>query len=87
MKNFPFMKLLELKEYGLVSITNLNFFCYYYFMPMFFYAGDLTLEDVDRAYFGTTFPNLFLMTYSHLKLQKDAQSYTSRVFGFKIHKP
>ncbi|KAK4744837.1 hypothetical protein SAY87_011149 [Trapa incisa] len=42
--------------------------------------------NIDGAYFGTTFPHLFLMTYGHLKPQKAAQSYTPRVFGFKIHK-
>ncbi|XP_073142265.1 casein kinase II subunit beta-1-like [Henckelia pumila] len=43
--------------------------------------------DIDGAYFGTTFPNLFLMTYGHLKPQKPSQSYIPRVFGYKIHKP
>ncbi|XP_050267062.1 casein kinase II subunit beta-1-like isoform X1 [Quercus robur] len=43
--------------------------------------------NIDGAYFGTTFPHLFLMTYGHLKPQKAAQSYVQRVFGFKIHKP
>ncbi|XP_028772871.1 casein kinase II subunit beta-2-like isoform X2 [Neltuma alba] len=41
----------------------------------------------DGAYFGTTFPHLFLMTYGHLKSQKPSQSYVPRVFGYKIHKP
>ncbi|KAJ0105201.1 casein kinase II subunit beta-1-like isoform X2 [Pistacia vera] len=44
-------------------------------------------QDIDGAYFGTTFPHLFLMTYGHLKPQKAAQNYVPRVFGFKIHKP
>ncbi|XP_042955506.1 putative casein kinase II subunit beta-4 isoform X1 [Carya illinoinensis] len=43
--------------------------------------------NIDGAYFGTTFPHLFLMTYGHLKPQKAIQSYVPRVFGFKIHKP
>ncbi|KAE8678484.1 Casein kinase II subunit beta [Hibiscus syriacus] len=43
--------------------------------------------NIDGAYFGTTFPPLFLMTYGHLKQQKATQSYVPRVFGFKIHKP
>lgn len=43
--------------------------------------------DIDGAYFGTTFPHLFLMTYGHLKPQKATQSYVPRVFGFKLHKP
>lgn len=44
-------------------------------------------NNIDGAYFGSTFPNLFLMTYGHLKPQKMSQSYVPRVFGFKIHKP
>ncbi|KAL3497640.1 hypothetical protein ACH5RR_040372 [Cinchona calisaya] len=44
-------------------------------------------ENTDGAYFGTTFPHLFLMTYGNLKPQKLAQGYVPRVFGFKVHKP
>ncbi|PIA31083.1 hypothetical protein AQUCO_05300123v1 [Aquilegia coerulea] len=44
-------------------------------------------QDIDGAYFGTTFPHLFLMSHGHLKPQKPSQSYVPRVFGFKIHKP
>ncbi|XWS62067.1 hypothetical protein CRYUN_Cryun07bG0179100 [Craigia yunnanensis] len=43
--------------------------------------------NIDGAYFGATFPHLFLMTYGHLKPQKASQSYVPRVFGFKLHKP
>ncbi|TMX05683.1 hypothetical protein EJD97_010089 [Solanum chilense] len=42
--------------------------------------------NIDGAYFGTTFPHLFLMTYGHLKPQKPTQNYIPRVFGFKIHR-
>ncbi|KAK4592580.1 hypothetical protein RGQ29_016920 [Quercus rubra] len=44
-------------------------------------------QDIDGAYFGTTFPHLFLMSYGHLKPQKASQSYVPRVFGFKMHRP
>ncbi|KAK9058251.1 hypothetical protein SSX86_023091 [Deinandra increscens subsp. villosa] len=43
--------------------------------------------NIDGAYFGTTFPHLFLMTYGHLKPQKATQNYVPRVFGYKLHKP
>ncbi|KAJ6427065.1 hypothetical protein OIU84_022627 [Salix udensis] len=43
--------------------------------------------NIDGAYFGTTFPHLFLMTHGHLKPQKVVQTYVPRVFGFKLHKP
>uniref|UniRef100_A0A0D6QU84 Casein kinase II subunit beta n=1 Tax=Araucaria cunninghamii TaxID=56994 RepID=A0A0D6QU84_ARACU len=42
--------------------------------------------NTDGAYFGTTFPHLFLMTYSHIKPSKPVQSYVPKIFGFKIHK-
>ncbi|CAK9198813.1 unnamed protein product [Sphagnum troendelagicum] len=42
--------------------------------------------NVDGAYFGTTFPHLFLMTYPYIKPAKPTQSYIPRIFGFKIHK-
>ncbi|XP_024376916.1 putative casein kinase II subunit beta-4 isoform X1 [Physcomitrium patens] len=42
--------------------------------------------NIDGAYFGTTFPHLFLMTYPYIKPSKPTQSYTPRIFGFKLHK-
>lgn len=42
---------------------------------------------VDGAYFGTTFPHLFLMTFSNLvpnPLPRDS-TYIPRVFGFRVH--
>lgn len=51
-----------------------------------YYPRSKYLDNIDGAYFGTTFPHLFLMTYPHLKPQKPSQSYVPRVFGFKIHK-
>ncbi|KAJ0964330.1 hypothetical protein J5N97_029452 [Dioscorea zingiberensis] len=42
--------------------------------------------NIDGAYFGTTFPHLFLMTYGHLNPQKMPQRYIPRVFGFKVRK-
>ncbi|GAB2290154.1 Putative casein kinase II subunit beta-4 [Dionaea muscipula] len=43
--------------------------------------------NIDGAYFGTTFPHLFLMTYGNLRPQNATQRYVPRVFGFKMHKP
>ena len=45
--------------------------------------------NVDGAYFGTTFPHLFLMTFPSLrpdrrKVKEMAESYVPKVFGFKI---
>ncbi|KAB5564163.1 hypothetical protein DKX38_004217 [Salix brachista] len=56
------------------------------YMPPLLNKKYPSIKDIDGAYFGTTFPHLFLMTYGHLKPQKVVQSYVPRVFGFKIHK-
>ena len=40
--------------------------------------------NIDGAYFGTTFPHLFLMTYGYLKPQKSSVTYSPRIFGFKV---
>ncbi|XP_049933426.1 putative casein kinase II subunit beta-4 isoform X3 [Nymphaea colorata] len=44
-------------------------------------------SNIDGAYFGTTFPHLFLMTHGNLKPPKPSRNYVPRIFGFKIHKP
>ncbi|CAN4097345.1 unnamed protein product [Withania somnifera] len=51
-----------------------------------YYPRSKNQGNIDGAYFGTTFPHLFLMTYGHLKPQKPTQNFIPRVFGFKIHK-
>lgn len=51
-----------------------------------FYPRSKYQGNIDGAYFGTTFPHLFLMTYPYIKSTKAAQSYVPRIFGFKIHK-
>lgn len=40
---------------------------------------------VDGAYFGTTFPHLFFMTYRELEPAPSTLLYVPRVFGYKIH--
>eukprot|EP00223_Ostreococcus_mediterraneus_P004585 CAMPEP_0174579518 /NCGR_PEP_ID=MMETSP0929-20130131/1639_1 /TAXON_ID=548131 ORGANISM="Ostreococcus mediterraneus, Strain clade-D-RCC2572" /NCGR_SAMPLE_ID=MMETSP0929 /ASSEMBLY_ACC=CAM_ASM_000573 /LENGTH=224 /DNA_ID=CAMNT_0015760873 /DNA_START=151 /DNA_END=825 /DNA_ORIENTATION=+ len=43
--------------------------------------------NTDGAYFGTTFPHLFLMSFGHLKVEKHSETkYEPKIFGFKIHK-
>lgn len=41
---------------------------------------------IDGAYFGTTFPHLFFLTFPELKVPKAGDSYIPRVFGYKINK-
>ncbi|KAF1776266.1 Casein kinase II, regulatory subunit, beta-sheet [Phytophthora cactorum] len=40
---------------------------------------------VDGAYFGTTFPHLFFLTYRELEPAPSTLLYVPRVFGYKIH--
>eukprot|EP00271_Cylindrocystis_brebissonii_P012959 TRINITY_DN32484_c0_g1_i1.p1 TRINITY_DN32484_c0_g1~~TRINITY_DN32484_c0_g1_i1.p1 ORF type:complete len:295 (+),score=57.11 TRINITY_DN32484_c0_g1_i1:244-1128(+) len=51
-----------------------------------FYPRSKYQGNVDGAYFGTTFPHLFLMTYPFIKPAKPMQGYVPRIFGFKLHK-
>jgi len=50
-----------------------------------YYPRSKLQGNIDGAYFGTTFPHLFLMTYSHLRSGKQVAKYVPKVFGFKIH--
>eukprot|EP01006_Ploeotia_vitrea_P036399 TRINITY_DN66013_c9_g2_i3.p1 TRINITY_DN66013_c9_g2~~TRINITY_DN66013_c9_g2_i3.p1 ORF type:complete len:267 (-),score=104.22 TRINITY_DN66013_c9_g2_i3:721-1467(-) len=43
-------------------------------------------EHIDGAYFGTTFPHLFFLTFPELKPAKSVERYVPRVFGFRVHK-
>jgi hypothetical protein len=46
-------------------------------------------SGVDGAAFGTTFPHLFLMTFSNLVPDPlpPESAYVPRIFGFRIHRP
>ncbi|KAF9624382.1 hypothetical protein IFM89_010549 [Coptis chinensis] len=80
--SFYFLHSILLPLYCSFSIV--LYISFYFFLT---WSLSLTILDIDGAYFGTTFPHLFLMSYGHLKPQKPSQSYVPRVFGFKIHKP
>jgi hypothetical protein len=40
---------------------------------------------LDGAFFGTTFPHLFLITFPQLVPAAPADVYTPRIFGFRMH--
>uniref|UniRef100_K3WHD7 Casein kinase II subunit beta n=1 Tax=Globisporangium ultimum (strain ATCC 200006 / CBS 805.95 / DAOM BR144) TaxID=431595 RepID=K3WHD7_GLOUD len=46
---------------------------------------DYQAPAIDGAYFGTTFPHLFFMTYRELEPAPSTLLYVPRVFGYKIH--
>ena len=41
-------------------------------------------SQVDGAYFGTTFPHLFLMSHPECIPKKSQQTYVPRIYGFRI---
>lgn len=50
-----------------------------------FFPKSTRQANIDGAYFGTTFPHLYLMTHPEMIPVKPSQQYVPRVFGFKIH--
>lgn len=42
-------------------------------------------NSLDGAYWGTTFPHIFLHTYHNLVPPRNTDKYIPRIFGFKIH--
>ena len=51
-----------------------------------FFPKSTRQANIDGAYFGTTFPHLYLMTHPDLIPAKPTQQYQPRVYGFKINK-
>lgn len=49
------------------------------------YACKPRYRNIDGAYFGSTFPHLFFLTFPDFKVfDKDVERYLPRVFGYKI---
>jgi len=42
-------------------------------------------DNIDGAYFGTTFPHLFYLVFPEFVPKGSTQSYLPRVFGFRLH--
>lgn len=51
-----------------------------------FLTPTCTMTGVDGAYFGTTFPHLFFMTYGSMIPDPPEQKFVPRVFGFRVHR-
>ena len=52
-------------------------------MDIFFPRSKYQMH-IDGAFFGTTFPHLFLLTYEHLRPGPCTSSYVPRIFGFRV---
>ena len=42
-------------------------------------------NTLDGAYWGTTFPHLFLHTYTNAVPRRNPERYEPRIYGFKLH--
>jgi hypothetical protein len=51
----------------------------------FFFPKSTRQANIDGAYFGTTFPHLYLMTHPDMIPTKPTQEYCPRVYGFRVH--
>lgn len=49
-----------------------------------YYPRSQVHQEVDGAYFGTSFPHMLLMQYPETK--KPSQRYVPKIFGFKLRK-
>jgi casein kinase II subunit beta len=50
-----------------------------------FFPKSSRQANIDGAYFGTTFPHLYLMTHPDMIPSKPTQTYVPRVYGFKVN--
>jgi len=50
-----------------------------------FFPKSTRQANIDGAYFGTTFPHLYLMNHPDMIPVRPSQQYVPRVYGFKIH--
>ncbi|KAL3815309.1 hypothetical protein ACHAXA_006811 [Cyclostephanos tholiformis] len=50
-----------------------------------FFPKSTRQANIDGAYFGTTFPHLYLMTHPEMIPARPSQQYIPRVYGFRIN--
>jgi casein kinase II subunit beta len=50
-----------------------------------FFPKSTRQANIDGAYFGTTFPHLYLMTHPEMIPVRPSQQYVPRVYGFRIN--
>eukprot|EP00183_Erythrolobus_madagascarensis_P005248 CAMPEP_0185856450 /NCGR_PEP_ID=MMETSP1354-20130828/29003_1 /TAXON_ID=708628 /ORGANISM="Erythrolobus madagascarensis, Strain CCMP3276" /LENGTH=397 /DNA_ID=CAMNT_0028558701 /DNA_START=25 /DNA_END=1218 /DNA_ORIENTATION=+ len=75
---------LPVGQSDLPRLSTVKIFC-----PMcwdLFFPRSRHHNTLDGAYWGTSFPHLFLQTYPYLVPKRSSEQYVPRIFGFKIHK-
>jgi casein kinase II subunit beta len=48
------------------------------------YVPRIKFVDIDGAYFGCSFPHIFLQTFPELMPTSKPNKYVARIYGFKI---
>jgi casein kinase II subunit beta len=48
------------------------------------YVPRIKFVDIDGAYFGCSFPHIFLQTFPELMPTTKPNKYVARIYGFKI---
>ena len=48
------------------------------------YIPGLKFVDIDGAYFGKSFPNIFFQTFPELIIDEPQKLYVPKIYGFKI---
>jgi casein kinase II subunit beta len=51
-----------------------------------YYPRSSRHKSLDGAFWGTTFPHLFLMTFPDLVVPKSKYTYVPKIYGFRVHK-
>ncbi|KAI9258078.1 putative casein kinase II subunit beta-2 [Phascolomyces articulosus] len=76
------MYLLPVGQHDQPNISPVRLYC-----PncMDIYACNNKYANVDGAHFGTTFPHLFVKTFSDEIKLKPSNTYVGRIFGFRIN--
>jgi len=49
-----------------------------------YYPKSSRLENIDGAFFGTSFPHIFFLSYTHLVPANPPRIYVPRIYGFKV---
>lgn len=76
-------QVLPVGESDMPRISTVRIFC-----PMcwdLYFPRSRNHYTLDGAYWGTTFPHLFLSAYPSVVPQRSKERYIPRIYGFKIH--
>lgn len=74
--------MLPIGEYDEIDKGNVKLYC---IKCNAIYNPPPQYENIDGAYFGTSFPEMFYQTYPGFRPTYSIQEYVPKIYGFKIH--